>query len=136
MPLFEISTPCKFYLVCNYKNGKVKAPHIIWLTFRGLITRKLQGGGHPMPPPTEIGLKMFCNQVTILIKKFIDLYCKNKIKNHILSKIYFASKHNITCRFDLIFHKKRSGNNVRMVITTGFFDRNVIFKLLIFQPKN
>ena len=38
--------------------GKVKAPHIIWLTFRGLIARKLQGGGasDAPPPPTETGL--------------------------------------------------------------------------------
>ena len=43
--------------MCNYWNGKVKAPHIIWLTFRGIITRKLQGGRNIQCPPQEIGLK-------------------------------------------------------------------------------
>ena len=45
-----------FEVQVKHPNGKVKASHINWLTFRGVITQKLQGGGIRCPPPTEIGL--------------------------------------------------------------------------------
>ena len=54
-PVCEIMTPLKVYLVCNYYNGKVKAPHIIWFMFRWLMTKKKYKGASDAPP-TEIGL--------------------------------------------------------------------------------
>ena len=36
--------------MCNYYNGKVKAPHIIWFMFRWLMTKKKYKGASDAPP--------------------------------------------------------------------------------------
>ena len=41
----EILPPFKFYLVCNYWIGKVKAPQNIWFTSMGCNYEKTTGGG-------------------------------------------------------------------------------------------
>ena len=56
-PLCEILLPFKFYLVCYYQNGKVKAPHNIKLIFSNYKKAIGGAGGHPMPHPHRNRIK-------------------------------------------------------------------------------
>ena len=79
-PVCEILPPFKFYLLRYNYNGKVKAPHIIWLMFRGIITRKLQGLGIRCPPP-------HINRVNTAVRKRLDPNYVNELKTLRLQKM-------------------------------------------------